>query len=373
MSASTRAKKAANDDAEPKPLSNDNMYSMLYSLKNEVISLKSARSSDASEIQSLQMALSSPQPAPSPWALLPRHTTSAYDCFMQEPYRAANCVAPLKSNGSNFSECLTCLNTEMLIDNSLSSIDNWSLEENRAICHFINVSIPHKFALCIGFTPLQLKAKDFFDAIKAHCCPGKHFEKLWIIREMLGMLVKNGSGSPKRNNVLVLSLCRTFAIFKKLGIKADELEGLLAQAACHTPTTLNQTAFDQLVTTAILAKGEEKPNSTFVGQVILNASTKANKNTRQLSPFVYHMVDLPTTPIHSQRPRSPGPSHPWHQMTPRPSCQQIRGCLLSLWSTQALASGLPEHQGSRKPQTTPSQGKDTRRTATFGLGLPVPT
>ncbi|MBW0518019.1 hypothetical protein O181_057734 [Austropuccinia psidii MF-1] len=85
-------------------------------------------------------------------------------------------------------------------------------------------------------------------------------------------------------------------MFKKLGIEADQLEGLLAQAACHAPATL-----DQLVTTAILAKGEEKPNSTFVGQVILNASMKDNENTRQLSPFVYCVADPPTNPIHSHR------------------------------------------------------------------------
>ncbi|MBW0461677.1 hypothetical protein O181_001392 [Austropuccinia psidii MF-1] len=250
------------------------------------------------------MALSSPPPAPSPWAPLLRHTASAYDCFMQEPYRAANCFAPLKSDRSNFAEWLTCLNrvlcvalnTEMLIDNSVSSINNRFPEENRAICHFIDVSIPHKFALCIGVTPSRLTAKDFFDAIKARCCPGNRLEKLQIIREMLGMLVKNGSGAPQPNKVLVLSLCCTFAMFKKLGIKADELEGLLAQAACHT-----HAAFDQLVTTAILAKGEEKPSSTFVGQVILNASMKTNKNTHQLSPFVYRVADPPTTPTHTHR------------------------------------------------------------------------
>ncbi|MBW0591512.1 hypothetical protein O181_131227 [Austropuccinia psidii MF-1] len=106
------------------------------------------------------MALSSPLPAPSPWTPFPRHTTSTYDCFMQEPYRAANCLAPLKSNGSNFADWLTslnrvlcvALNTEMLIDDSHSSIDNLLREENRAICHFIYASIPHKFALCIGIT-----------------------------------------------------------------------------------------------------------------------------------------------------------------------------------------------------------------------------
>ncbi|MBW0577425.1 hypothetical protein O181_117140 [Austropuccinia psidii MF-1] len=87
-------------------------------------------------------------------------------------------------------------------------------------------------------------------------------------------------------------------------------QGLLAQSVCHAPATL-----DQLVTTTILAKGEEKPNSTFVGQVILSASMKTNKDSHQLSPFVYHVADLPANPTHSHRPHSPGPSHPWRQTT----------------------------------------------------------
>ncbi|MBW0574744.1 hypothetical protein O181_114459, partial [Austropuccinia psidii MF-1] len=65
MSASTRSKKAANDDAKPKPLSNDDMYSMLNFLRAEVMSLKSARSSNAAKMQSLWMAIYSPPPASS--------------------------------------------------------------------------------------------------------------------------------------------------------------------------------------------------------------------------------------------------------------------------------------------------------------------
>ncbi|MBW0542385.1 hypothetical protein O181_082100 [Austropuccinia psidii MF-1] len=159
-----------------------------------------------------------------------------------------------------------------------------------------------------------------------------------------------------------------FAMLKKLGIKANELEGLLAQAACHTPATLNQ-----LVTTAILAKGEEKPNSTFVGQVILNASTKADENTRQLSPFVYRMADPPTTPIHShQDHRTLGVSRPTSDNPPT-----ILSTNLGTPAFTVVAPGirgrLSKHKGSRKPQSKPSQGKDTGRTAKFGLELPVPT
>ncbi|MBW0504802.1 hypothetical protein O181_044517 [Austropuccinia psidii MF-1] len=233
----------------------------------------------------------------SPWAPMPQHMTSAYDCFMQEPYRAANRFASLKSDCSKFSEWLACLNrvisvafnTEILVNDSPSSLNNQSPEENRVICHFIDASIPHEFALCVSITPSQLTVKAFFVAIKAHCSPGNRFEKLQLVCSMLTMLIENGSGAPRPNN-------------------ADKLEGLLAQAACHTPTTL-----DQLVTTAILAKGDEKPTSTFVGQIILNTSTKTNKDNLQLSPFVYCVADPPATPTYPQRPRSPGPTQPWRQ------------------------------------------------------------
>ncbi|MBW0497799.1 hypothetical protein O181_037514 [Austropuccinia psidii MF-1] len=49
----------------------------------------------------------------------------------------------------------------------------------------------------------------------------------------------------------------------KLGVEADELEGLLAQSGCHAPPNLGQVAFDQLVTAEILARGNKKPFSAF--------------------------------------------------------------------------------------------------------------
>ncbi|MBW0528626.1 hypothetical protein O181_068341 [Austropuccinia psidii MF-1] len=210
---------------------------------------------------------------------MPRHTTFAYDHFMQEPYRAADCFAPLKRNSSNLAEWLACL--------------NW------VISVAFNTEI---------ITPSQSTAKAFFVAIRACCSPRKHFEKLRLVRSILTMLIKNGSGTPRPNNVIIFSLHRTFVLLKKLGIKANKLEGLLAQAVCHAPATLDQTAFDQLVTTAILAKGDEKPTSTFVGQIILNASTKTNEDNRQLSPFVYRIADPSATPTYPQRPCSPGPT-----------------------------------------------------------------
>ncbi|MBW0539434.1 hypothetical protein O181_079149, partial [Austropuccinia psidii MF-1] len=91
-----------------------------------------------------------------------------------------------------------------------------------------------------------------------------------------------------------------------LKVEADGLKGLIAQAACHAPPTLDQVTFDQLVMAVILAKNDNKSLSTFVGQVILNASLKAEDFSRNLSPFVYHMADAAqiVPPLHTAAPSS---------------------------------------------------------------------
>ncbi|MBW0496743.1 hypothetical protein O181_036458 [Austropuccinia psidii MF-1] len=124
------------------------------------------------------------------------------------------------------------------------------------------------------------------------------------------MLVENSTGPLKPNSTVVLTLCRTFAIFKKLGVKANELEGLLAQATCHALPTLNQ-----LVTATILAKGNEKPSSTFVGQVILNTFEKNSKFTQFSSPFIYHVSDPPESFPSFTCPHSPHFSRPMASMS----------------------------------------------------------
>ncbi|MBW0476056.1 hypothetical protein O181_015771 [Austropuccinia psidii MF-1] len=128
MSGSTRLKEAA----DAKPLSNKEMYSLLNSLRWEVLSLKSAQNCDAAKMQSLLMALSSPPPA-----LLPYHQnhctdSSAYDLFMQEQYRVANRSSHLQSDGSNFSEWVAGLNRVLCIalNSKLSVEDCPSLLEN---------------------------------------------------------------------------------------------------------------------------------------------------------------------------------------------------------------------------------------------------
>ncbi|MBW0479792.1 hypothetical protein O181_019507 [Austropuccinia psidii MF-1] len=155
--------------------------------------------------------------------------------------------------------------------------------------------LPPDFASCLGVVPACTAAKEFFNAIKARCCPGNQFQKLKVVFNLLDVLVENGAGQPKPNSTIILTLCRTFATFKNLGIKADELEGLLAQAACHAPSTLDQMEFAQLVMEAILAKGNEKLSLTFVGQVILNTLQKNNESTQCSSLFIY-CVSYPPEP-----------------------------------------------------------------------------
>ncbi|MBW0518749.1 hypothetical protein O181_058464 [Austropuccinia psidii MF-1] len=142
---------------------------------------------------------------------------------------------------------------------------------------------------------------------------------------------------PKPNNTIVLTLQRSFALFKKLGTKAKEIEGLLAQAAFHPPPTLDQATFDQLITVAILSKGEEKPSLTFVGQVILNASQTRLEAARLTSHFVYRMSDPPESAS-----VYPWPKSPYHgkQCAPRPPS------LATFGSTRPITPDLRPSQAS---------------------------
>ncbi|MBW0517598.1 hypothetical protein O181_057313 [Austropuccinia psidii MF-1] len=173
---------------------------------------------------------------------------------MKEPYRDADRSTHLHHNGSNFTEWVAsinrvlcvALNTELSVDDLPSSLENRSSQENRAISHFINATLPPDFALCIGV-------------------------KLKVVKSIVGLLVENSAGQSKPNSAIILSLCKSFALFKKLGIDADELEGLLAQTACHPPPSLDCVAFDQLA----------------------------------LLPFIYRVTNSQEHPPPHQRPRSP--------------------------------------------------------------------
>ncbi|MBW0529720.1 hypothetical protein O181_069435 [Austropuccinia psidii MF-1] len=124
------------------------------------------------------------------------------------------------------------------------------------------------------------------------------------------MLVENVSSNLKSNTSIVLSIQHTFAMFKKLNIEADELEGLIVQVSCHAPPSLNQEASDQLITAAILSKGNEKPSPTFVGQVIINASQRQEDKPCVSSPFVYWVSDTQDPTPFFPKPSTPQSSCP---------------------------------------------------------------
>ncbi|MBW0528975.1 hypothetical protein O181_068690 [Austropuccinia psidii MF-1] len=94
----------------PRLSSLEEVYPLLNLLKSEVLSLKSACSSDAAEVQSLRMQLLSSPPPGSSFQPLLCISTSAYDRFMQEPYHAADCFGELEGDGSNFPEWVEFLN-----------------------------------------------------------------------------------------------------------------------------------------------------------------------------------------------------------------------------------------------------------------------
>ncbi|MBW0531851.1 hypothetical protein O181_071566 [Austropuccinia psidii MF-1] len=268
MSGSTHSKKAANNNTDAKALSNE-VYSLLNSLQSEVSSLKSARTSDTAKMQFLQMALSSPLPALSPYHPTPCTVSSAYKRFMQEPYRAVDQSSHLQCDGSNFAKWVAglnqvlciALNSKLLVDDCPTLMENWSPQDSRAILHFIDATIP---------PPMP--------------CASELSRRAQRLRSFL-ILSRRGAAL--------------------LGVEADELEGLLAQAACHAPPSLGQVAFDQLVMAEILAKGYKKPLSTFVSQIIMSASQKDSKPTQYPSPFIYRVSEpLDSLALYS-RPQSP--------------------------------------------------------------------
>ncbi|MBW0478742.1 hypothetical protein O181_018457 [Austropuccinia psidii MF-1] len=113
------------------------------------------------------MALLLPPPPISSFQPVSRSTSLAYERFMQEPYQAANYFDHLQSNGGNFTEWVAFLNrvlciafnSEILVDDSPSLLENHSPAENCTILHFIDASIPPNFALCIGIIPSHTLAK----------------------------------------------------------------------------------------------------------------------------------------------------------------------------------------------------------------------
>ncbi|MBW0490247.1 hypothetical protein O181_029962 [Austropuccinia psidii MF-1] len=109
MSGSMLSRKAANNNAEPKPLSKEEVYSLPHSLRSEVSSLKSAKSSDAAKMQPLKLELSS-TPVLSPYHQQLNTVFPAYDWFMQELYRAVDRSSHLQQDGFNFAKWVAGLN-----------------------------------------------------------------------------------------------------------------------------------------------------------------------------------------------------------------------------------------------------------------------
>ncbi|MBW0482315.1 hypothetical protein O181_022030 [Austropuccinia psidii MF-1] len=132
-------------------------------------------------------------------------------------------------------------------------------------------------------------------------------------------------------------------MFKKLGVKADKLEGLFAQAACHTPPTL-----DQLVTSAIMARGNKKPSSTFVGQVILDALPRSGGPTEPSSPFIYHVSDPPESLPFQNCPHLPYFSRPIASMS---EVRQPPDHLVDKFGRLCFHCGHTGHWRADYPQT----------------------
>ncbi|MBW0509161.1 hypothetical protein O181_048876 [Austropuccinia psidii MF-1] len=191
------------------------------------------------------------------------------------------------------------------------------------------------------------------------------------------MLLANHSNTPKSNTSIVLLLRRTFAMFKKLSIKADKLKGLLEQVKCCAPPTLDQTAFNQLITAAILSKGDDKPSSVFIGQVIINASQQGDKKAQELSPFIYRLSDPSEPPVSYVRPHSPYNPQPLPLLS---EVSQPSNHLVDKFGTSCFHCGraghwhadCPHTKGVANPNLEPPSPTPFRPMLPTGIGVTLP-
>ncbi|MBW0498970.1 hypothetical protein O181_038685 [Austropuccinia psidii MF-1] len=155
-------------------------------------------------------------------------------------------------------------------------------------------------------------------------------------------------------------------MFKKLNI-----EGLLAQFACHAPPTL-----DQLVTAAILSKGDEKPLSTFVEQVIINESQQQEDQAPGPSPFVYRFSESQASTLFL--PKLAKPHNPCPVLTQgdilRPADPLSVGLELCVFIVDGLAIGelIAHTMGMANPRPRspfhPARPATSDRQSQQGLG-----
>ncbi|MBW0479629.1 hypothetical protein O181_019344 [Austropuccinia psidii MF-1] len=177
MSSSILQRKPANDHAAITP-SQEEIISLLRSLKTKVYALKFARADDAAELRSIRAAVSSPslthQPSlmPYPW----KYASFCYRKFIQEPHKAAEQFDPLRADGSNYVMWLANLNRVLCrafdcdrrVEDTPSLLANKTHEENQALSHFMKATLPHDFASNMGIKPTCADATILFQAIQTH-------------------------------------------------------------------------------------------------------------------------------------------------------------------------------------------------------------
>ncbi|MBW0467608.1 hypothetical protein O181_007323 [Austropuccinia psidii MF-1] len=93
-------------------------------------------------------------------------------------------------------------------------------------------------------------------------------------------------------------------------------------------------AFDQLITTALLERREEKPTLRFVGQVTLNSATQHS------SPFVYQVANTPVLQVFPDFSPSTLSNCPWHQAT---DVRRPPDHIVNKFGTACFHSGRPGH------------------------------
>ncbi|MBW0505177.1 hypothetical protein O181_044892 [Austropuccinia psidii MF-1] len=150
------------------------------------------------------------------------HISSAYDKFVSDPQSDSKIEDP---------------------NSLLASLGSRDL---CPVVHFINATLPKDLAMTLGIPSSPPNPLSLFHAIQAFFLPALEENK------------------PIQDQIT--NWQKLFSLKCRLNIQDNKLEGLFLQLTCSEPSSLNAAAFDQLVSSTIIASSNTSPSEAFVAQ-----------------------------------------------------------------------------------------------------------
>ncbi|MBW0489630.1 hypothetical protein O181_029345 [Austropuccinia psidii MF-1] len=176
-----------------------------------------------------------------------RVVMSAYDKFLQAPFKALPQVPTLHATRSNYAEWLIHVNkvlsytfsSAVPVEGEPSLLSALSPVQSRVVFHCLDSTVATKFSLTLGPHPATVLALAFFNTINSPFSPGNRFEKMETIKEWMDVIFSSMNDAPMPMSELISWWQWIFASVQCLKISPDEPKGIFLQATASQPPQLN--------------------------------------------------------------------------------------------------------------------------------------